>query len=197
MGKVELRIELRIQFYNNFYIGGGTGNGNIQAYLLRDFKGLPYIPAATLKGCIAQSACTLSECFKGIDCDYLFGKAGNQHGCLYFENGKLEQEELFDTMAAKLIDLKTGIQISRVTKTNRAGQLYTMETSGQGGAMIYGGAIQGFLLPEEYQRNVQFLVAAIRFIFALGGSRSAGLGWLARPIQCIVYKDGQQFSVYS
>ena len=61
MKKVEVEIKLDINFYNSFFFGGGTGSGEIQSYLLRDIRGLPYISGAALKGCIAEYAFALSQ----------------------------------------------------------------------------------------------------------------------------------------
>lgn len=194
MGKVDVRIELFIQFYNNFFIGGGTENGSAHSYLLRDTNSLPYIPASTLKGCISQCAASINNFFTDVNLDYLFGKSGNQHGVLYFEHGKLINEKEYAELKSYLTDFSTGVKISRYTKTKRNGQLYTRETSGYGGEMIFQSQVQGFLTDENYQNEITCLVGAIRFLFAIGGGRSAGLGWLKKPIFCKVFIDEEEVS---
>ena len=42
---------------------------------------------------------------------------------------------------------------------------------------------------DTYQRDIAHIIAAVRMIFAMGGRRSAGLGWLRCPIQCQVVKE--------
>lgn len=194
MGKIDVRIELMIQFYNNFYIGGGSGTGMIHSYLLKDVNGLPYIPASTIKGYISQSAGSLVHFFPNINKELLFGRGGTQRGILYFENGKLINEKEYQEMKSSLIDLKTGISISQYTRTNRTGQLYTMETTGQGGTMKYKSQIQGFLSDDKYKEQIAFLVSAVRFIIAIGGKRSTGLGWLTNSIKCDVFLDDEKIS---
>lgn len=193
MKKVEIEIQLIIKFYDSFFFGGGTGNGEIQSYLLRDIDGFPYISGAALKGCIAEYAAALSKLVPAFDHgDKIFGTGGVQQGSMYFENGKLMCENDYKELQDRLIELRTGVSISRYTKAKKEGQLYTMEQSGLGGKMVFRSSIRGFLDEDTYQRDVAHLVAAIRLIFSLGGKRSSGLGWLQQPIECQVNTSKQK-----
>lgn len=195
MRKVEVRIELEIKFYDTFFFGGGTGQGNIQSYLMRDVQGYPYISGAALKGCIREYANALAEFYPAsVKKEKLFGIGGNQQGCLYLENGRLVNHEMYEGMQEHTTELRTSVSINRYTRAKREGQLYTMEISGQGGNMVFGSNIQGFLDEDTYKEEIAYLVSAIKMIFALGGRKSAGLGWLEKPINCIVYIEGEKIS---
>lgn len=194
MKKMEIEIKLKIKFYDAFFFGGGTGGGEIQSYLLRDVNGFPYISGAALKGRIAEYAAALSEIVpKFKNKDKIFGTGGVQQGCMYFENGNLAEKLNYVDLQYEIMRLRTGISINRYTKAKEEGHLFTMETSGQGGNMVFESSIYGFLDEETYKDDVAFLVAASRLIFALGGRRSAGLGWLKVPIECQVFEGERQF----
>lgn len=195
MKKIETEIKLKIKFYDSFFFGGGTGIGEIQSYLLRDMNGLPYISGAALKGCIAEYAAALSQLVPEFNNgEKLFGTGGVQQGSMYFENGNLVKEESYYGLQESFMGLRTGVSISRYTKAKKEGQLYTMEVGGAGGEMVFESSIYGFLDENTYQKDIACLVAAARLIYALGGKRSAGLGWLQSPIECKVLtgKRGQQ-----
>lgn len=190
MRKIEVKMELKIKFYDAFFFGGGTGNGNIQSYLMRDIHGYPYISGAALKGCISDSANALSEVYPiSYRKNVLFGIGGTQQGRLFFGNGKLQNPEEYRELEQYIVDLRTGVSISRYTKTKKEGHLFTMETSGQGGRMVFKSDIYGFLDEKTYKEEIAYLAASARFLFALGGGKSSGLGWLAEPMDCNVYAN--------
>ena len=189
MNKVEFEIKLFIKFYNVFFFGGGNGNGEIQSYLLRDINKFPYISGAALKGCIAEYAAALSLlCPKFDHHEQLFGTGGVKQGSLYFENGNMtpESSSLYSGMQQNITEFRTGVSISRYTGVKKERQLYTMELSGMGGNMTFESSIYGFLDEDSFEKDIAYLVASARMIFALGGKRTAGLGWLEAPIECQV-----------
>lgn len=189
MKKIEIEIRLFIKFYDSFFFGGGTGAGNIHGYLQRDIYGLPYISGAAIKGCIAEYGAALSGLVPAFDNGpKLFGTGGVQHGSLYFENGTLVGRPAYSGLQDHLTELRTNVSISRYTRTNRMGHLHTTELSGLGGRMAFQSSIYGFLDMDTYQKDIAYLVAASRLIYALGGRRSSGLGWLQSPIECHVLK---------
>lgn len=192
--KIEIEIKLEINFYDSFFFGGGTGSGKIQSYLLRDVNGYPYISGSALKGCIAEYAAALSNLVPGSsNQERIFGTGGVKQGCMYFENGTLKNKSDYFGLQDSFTELRTGVSISSYTKAKKEGHLFTMETSGQSGSMTFESSIYGFLEKETYQDDVACLVAASRLIFALGGRRSAGLGWLETPIKCSVFQGERPF----
>ena len=104
------------------------------------------------------------------------------------------REDDYNDLHDSLTEVRTGISINRYTKVNKEGQLYKMELSGLGGKMTFQSSIHGFLDENTYQKDIAYLVAAIRLIFSLGGKRSSGLGWLQEPIECHVKKGQRGYS---
>ena len=170
MQKVEIRISLSLKFYNEYFTGGGKGTGHVQGYLLRDALGFPYIPASLLKGNVSHNARMISSFFPKADASLLFGGAGVKKGILYFDDAVWKGTG----NPYQFTDYRTSVTISRYTKTNQQGLLHTIETAGDGGGMIFAGAIQGFL--PNYEENTALLVTSLQLLYALGGSRSRGLG---------------------
>lgn len=188
MNKVEVEIRLKIRFYDSFFFGGGTGGGEIQSYLLRDIDGFPYISGSALKGCIAEYAAALAGIAPAFrNGSRIFGTGGTGHGTMYFENGTLVDKTNYHGMQEDMMSLRTGVSINPYTKAKSEGQLYTMELGGMGGGMVFRSSIYGFLDEETCQRDIAHLVAAVRMVFALGGKRTAGPGWLDAPIECQVF----------
>lgn len=193
MKKLEMEIKLKIKFYNSFFFGGGTGIGEIQSYLLCNANGHPYISGAALKGCIAEYANALLNLVpKYKNQEKLFGIGGVQQGSIYFENANLVKKAEYLELQGNFKELRTGISINPYTRVKKEGHLFTMETSGQGGSMVFESSIYGFLDEETYKEDVACLISSIRLIFALGGRRSAGLGWLETPIECEVFEGERQ-----
>lgn len=198
VGKVEIEIQLLIKFYDSFYFGGGTGRGEIQSYLLRDVHGVPYISGSALKGCIAEYAAALSKLAPAFqNGNKMFGTGGIRQGSMFFENGTLVAESEYYDLRDSLADVRTGVSISRYTGAKKEGQLYTVETCGMGGKMVFQSSIHGFLDADTCQRDIAHLVAAIRLIYALGGKCSSGLGWLQEPIACCVKKGPRGYDADS
>ena len=195
MKKIEFEMKLFIKFYDVFFVGGGNGSGEIQSYLMRDINRFPYISGAALKGCIAEYAAMLSQLIPDFNHhEQLFGIGGVKQGSLYFENGNLTSESasLYSGMQENITELRTGVSISHYTGTKRDGHLYTMELSGMGGGLTFESSIYGFLDESCFEKDIAYLVASARMIFALGGRRTAGLGWLKSPIECQVLTGNRE-----
>ena len=192
MKKVEIEIQLLIKFYDSFFFGGGTGRGEIQSYLLKDIYGFPYISGSALKGCIAEYAAALSELVPAFNNgEKIFGTAGMQQGSMVFENGILVEKSDYYDLQESLVEVRTGVSINRYTRAKAEGQLYTMETCGLGGKLVFQSSIHGFLDEDTFQRDVAHLVAAIRLIYSMGGKCTSGMGWLHETVTCCV-KKGQR-----
>lgn len=198
MKKVEIEIQLIIRFYDSFFFGGGTGRGEIQSYLLRDINGFPYISGAALKGCMAEYAAALSKLVPAFsNGEKIFGTGGIQQGNMFFENGILVGKSDYYGLQDSLAEVRTGVSISRYTRAKKEGQLYTVETGGFGGKMVFQSSIHGFMEEDTYQRDIAHLVATARLIFSLGGKCSSGLGWLQEPIVCCVKKGPRGYDIGS
>ena len=120
-------IRYRIEFFSNWHCGSGLAAGaDVDALVVKDANGLPYVPGRTMKGLLRESAQELAgdnNLFVRI-----FGLPGDEKpvslgdkriGECFFANAMLEEETaivtsgltpyLFQTFASTAIDEKSGI----------------------------------------------------------------------------------------
>jgi CRISPR/Cas system CSM-associated protein Csm3 (group 7 of RAMP superfamily) len=87
-------------------------------------------------------------------------------------------------------DLRTGVGINRERGVAEDELLYSTETFCPHPALVYQGHIKGSL---QERKEVALLLAGLRSVPALGGSRSRGLGWW--HLELSVKLDGQSTPV--
>ena len=112
-------IKYEIEFFSNWHCGSGLAAGaDVDALVIKDNNGLPYVPGRTLKGLLRDAATNLS-----VDKDTvntIFGVPGDEDdhktGCSFFGNVTLPHAEyqyivkqglaphLYQTFASTRID---------------------------------------------------------------------------------------------
>ncbi len=112
-------VKYEIEFFSNWHCGSGLAAGaDVDALVIKDQNGLPYVPGRTLKGLLREAAANLQFDPKAIDT--LFGVSGDkdnhQAGSLFFGNATLPSSEqqyiidkeltpyLYQTFASTRID---------------------------------------------------------------------------------------------
>jgi CRISPR/Cas system CMR subunit Cmr4 (Cas7 group RAMP superfamily) len=89
-------IKYEIEFFSNWHCGSGLAAGaDVDALVIKDKNGLPYVPGRTLKGLLRDAASNLSDDKKAISS--IFGVSGDeenhQTGCSFFGNATLPSAE--------------------------------------------------------------------------------------------------------
>lgn len=182
MSKKHIVINLDISFYNQCFIGGGKGGSNIDMYTLKDSEDKPYIPASTIKGRVRANFSMLLKTFykNKKDAEYIvtkwFGEGGNKPGKLYFDDLKMEGNDLEKSY---MYDVRNGITVDRYRRCVRDRALYNIQTAGAGGNEHFQGQISGYVLEEDYEEFMPYLFTAVKMIKTIGGSQSRGIGWLS------------------
>lgn len=203
MGKHQLVIDLTIRFASDFAIVGASGSGLLDDYVIKDTYQRPYIPASSLRGKVRhQLSQLLTSCNPDRFCGYegeeedcscmictLFGCEGNHRGSLLFDNLTVDQEDL---LHSNYYQKRTGISISRHTRTVRDQALRSYETSGSSGALAFSGSITGYVQGEDWQQQVVWLYLALKMVQSLGKSQSAGLGTIHPDSLISLMVDGAQ-----
>lgn len=111
-------MDYKIEFFSNWHCGSGLAAGaDVDALVIKDQNGLPYVPGRTIKGLLRDAATELGyaeDCIKKV-----FGMAGernNQAGSAFFSNAVLSDFEareinrgllashLYQTFASTAID---------------------------------------------------------------------------------------------
>ena len=120
-------IKYRIEFFSNWHCGSGLAAGaDVDALVVKDANGLPYVPGRTMKGLLRESAQELGGDFNLFN--RIFGLSGDKTtansedkriGECFFANAMLEEGAaivasglttyLFQTFASTAIDEKSGI----------------------------------------------------------------------------------------
>lgn len=101
-------LTIKIEFFSPWHCGSGLSAGaDADSLVIKDTKGLPYIPGKTIKGLIRE-AVEDYVALRGLDMDLekAFGKAATAEealpsGTLFFTNATLKEDEaksIFPTM---------------------------------------------------------------------------------------------------
>ena len=126
-----MNIEYTIEFFSNWHCGSGlTAGADVDALVVKDGRGLPYVPGRTIKGLLREAAETLGsfepELLKHLDA--IFGISGDDDkkkddkpriGEAFFKNATLVDGDtivkggltayLYQTFSSTAIDESTGI----------------------------------------------------------------------------------------
>lgn len=89
-------IKYEIEFFSNWHCGSGLAAGaDVDALVIKDNNGLPYVPGRTLKGLLREAASTLTDDKDTIS--HIFGVSGDEDnhktGCSFFGNATLPSAE--------------------------------------------------------------------------------------------------------
>ena len=202
MNKVKVNINICIDFYNEFFIGGGKGNSDIDLYVLKDVNGAPYIPGSALKGKLRYMVTLVNNIFaqnkynctrnEGEKCECLvcdiFGNKDNKKGKLNFGNLSLSNGVYGDT-----IHVRNGIAVNRYLGIVCDKSLFKFE-SVQNKNNYFIGEINGYLSEGKYKKQLLLLFLGFSLIETLGGFQSRGLGWLGKTKEIKIYVDNKEIS---
>ncbi len=96
-----MNIKYKIEFHTDWHCGSGLAAGaDVDALVVKDEKGMPFIPGKTIKGLVREAVEEirgLQE--KNLDDNFFdaFGffddKEQKEKGCMFFTNAELKKEE--------------------------------------------------------------------------------------------------------
>lgn len=167
-------IKYEIEFFSNWHCGSGLAAGaDVDALVIKDNNGLPYVPGRTIKGLLRDAASNLSDDKKTISS--IFGVSGDekkhQTGCSFFGNATLPSAEyqyiveqglashLYQTFASTRID-ENGI-----AKDNTLRKIETVVPCKLEGEILN--------VPEGAE---QIMENAMNYIKRMGTGRNRGYG---------------------
>lgn len=133
---------------------------------------------AGLSGQFHQTQYQLSDTLAG----YPERKSYHCYACQLFGNPTLPARILFDDLICKTSAdllpevLRPGVTLSRTRRTAVEQRFFLLETSPANLGLTFSGEVS--FAPESPDYGPALIMAALRHINALGGSKSAGLGWL-------------------
>ncbi len=188
-----VRLEVRLK--GGLFLGGGAGPG-LHGATVRDAHGCPFIPASALKGAIREQLCRLKG---AAAADHILGGPGsdpllppdaeqNQQAAIERQGGgstrvRFTDAVLVDPNARAFFERQLGhSDRTRVAIDRRRGraadkhlfvhQILTPAPGQDAGRLLVAKVTTALLDAAQYDT----LKAAVAAVFALGGSRTAGLG---------------------
>lgn len=167
-------IKYEIEFYSNWHCGSGLAAGaDVDALVIKDSNGLPYVPGRTLKGLLREAISILSDDKDTIST--IFGVSGDednhQIGSSFFGNATLPSTEskyiveqglaphLYQTFAS------TSIDENGIAKDNTLRKIETVVPCKLEGEILN--------VPED---AVQIMEDAMNYIKRMGTGRNRGYG---------------------
>ena len=160
-------MKYKIEFFDFWHLGSGVSAGaTLDALVIKDTDGLPYVPAKTIKGILREMVEVIDEEKAKI----IFGQEGSNQAKSYFSNATLQEEEqkvlranpslkkhFYDKITSTKIDTQSGLALD---KTLREIEVVVPLT-------LYG---------EIESDEEEVLHKAMKMIKQIGLNRNRGLG---------------------
>ncbi len=167
-------IKYKIEFFSNWHCGSGLAAGaDVDALVIKDSQGLPYVPGRTLKGLLREAASVLSENQEAID--KTFGISGDEDGHIigasYFGNATLPSAERQYILEQGLVSYlyqtfsSTRIDENGIAKDNSLRKIETVVPCKLEGEILN--------VPSDAK---QALEDAMQYIKRMGTGRNRGYG---------------------
>ena len=183
-------IKYEIEFFSNWHCGSGLAAGaDVDALVIKDKNGLPYVPGRTIKGLLREAASILSD-DKETVCT-IFGVSGDednhQIGSSFFGNATLSHAEyqyiveqglaphLYQTFASTRID-ENGI-----AKDNTLRKIETVVPCKLEGEILN--------VPDGAEQEIE---DAMSFIKRMGTGRNRGYGRCKVSICEVIKKEEKE-----
>lgn len=174
-----MNINYSVEFHTDWHCGSGLAAGaDVDALVVKDEKGMPFIPGKTIKGLIREAVLEI-RAFQGKDVDKLFmdafgffdNKKQKNKGCMFFSNAELKNDEynaIVSNNVAKF--MYRGISNTAIGKDGivKEHSLRKME-------MVVPCTLYGEILdvPDEIADEI---IQSFGFIKRMGQNRNRGLG---------------------
>ena len=166
-------MDYKIEFFSNWHCGSGLAAGaDVDALVVKDQNGLPFVPGRTIKGLLRDAATELG--YADVAICKVFGKAGdrdNQTGCAFFSNAVLSEHEAKEITRGQLAShlyqtfASTAIDDNGIAKDNSLRKIETVVP-----CTMYG-TISGIAATDE-----KMMKEAMSFIKRMGSGRNRGYG---------------------
>lgn len=175
-----MNLKYTITLYSVWHCGSGESKGaDLDALVIKDKNGLPFIPGKTIKGLIKDGMQTILDYQPGLitegDIRTIFGEEGIQTGLCFFSNAALPieisnylsseggfayQKHLFNKHSSTAIDPETGVAVEHSLRSIEV----TIPLELEGEIMD---------VPENLLEKVEL---AMKMVKNLGVGRNKGLG---------------------
>ena len=169
------KIEYEITFHSDWHCGSGLAAGaDVDALVIKDKDGLPFVPGRTIKGLLREAA----EVIGGKKMDDLFGKESEQMSALFFSNAVMREEERTAIVSNKIDKYmyrsisSTAIDDVGIAKDNSLRKVQVTVPCVLQGEIV--------LMSEELDNRMgeleELFGKAFQYVKRLGVGRNRGLG---------------------
>lgn len=175
-----MELKYKITIHSVWHCGSGESKGaDIDALVIKDKQGLPYIPGKTIKGLIKDGIQSVKdyqpELVEESDIKTIFGEEGKCAGVCFFKNAVLPEQiheflstEEGDTYKKQLFNKISSTSIDSLTGVADEHSLRSIEVTIP--VELEGEIID---VPEEFMRKIGL---AMKLIKNFGVGRNKGLG---------------------
>lgn len=164
-----------IEFFSNWHCGSGLAAGaDVDALVIKDNYGLPFVPGRTLKGLFREAVENLFEDDEKT-VNTLFGVSGDkdnhQTGCLFFGNATLPSSEYKYIVDKGLVPhlyqtfVSTRIDENGIAKDNTLRRIETVVPCKLEGEILN--------VPKSSEKTLE---VAMQYIKRMGTGRTRGYG---------------------
>lgn len=174
-----MNLKYKIEFHTDWHCGSGLAAGaDVDALVVKDQNGMPFIPGKTVKGLIREAVEEVRFFKKAVEKASLldaFGffddKEEKQKGTMFFTNAELDEEEYKAIVAAKASRfLYRKISSTAIDKDGIAKDHSLRKTETVVPCTLFGTIYD---VPESLTQEI---VEAMGFIKRMGQNRNRGLG---------------------
>ena len=170
------QLRYKLQFHSYWHCGSGLAAGtDVDALVVKDKNGVPYVPGKTIKGLVRQAFEEILQ-FRGdeneLDTNKLFGYFHDSNemvkGELFFSNATMKEIDedlkkyLYSSLAQTAINEKGTAERHSLRKEQ----------------VVIPCQLEGYIdnVDEDEDKLIKTLEASLRYIKRLGTNRSRGLG---------------------
>lgn len=190
------RIRYKVEFHTDWHCGSGLAAGaDVDALVVKDKKGMPFIPGKTMKGLIRESVEEIRS-LQGKEADKSFvdafgyfekDKEDMHKGAMFFTNATLEKDEYNAIVSNDAVRFMYRDIASTAIKKNGIAKEHSLRKMEVVVPCTLYGTIHD--VPEGMADEI---VKSFGFIKRLGQNRNRGLGRCTLKVESIEEEKGGQ-----
>ncbi len=197
-----MKIKYKVEFFTDWHCGSGLAAGaDVDALVVKDFQGLPYIPGKTVKGLLREAVEDIIRFRSGknpaVDSKrsklaieafgYFDGKSNSDEtrsemirGCAYFTNAQLPEEERATIVSKQLQPYLYRTVASTAIDDNGIAVEHSLRRT----EVTVPCTLEGEILDLPEDKDFQGIITdALSYVKRLGQNRNRGLGRCAFSVE--------------
>jgi CRISPR/Cas system CSM-associated protein Csm3 (group 7 of RAMP superfamily) len=190
-----MEIKYKIQFHTDWHCGSGLAAGaDVDALVVKDKDGLPYIPGKTMKGLIREAVENIRNFSKNGEIKdfveafgYFDDKSKKEKGFLFFTNAELDVKERYAIVSNKVVRFMYRTIASTAIDENGVAEEHSLRKMEVVVPCDLYGEILG--VPENMVEEIK---KSLSYIKRLGQNRNRGLGRCTISVESVDKEGGEK-----